>query len=94
MAALVLSLLVAVASAALTMRSDGLYCDRLASVTVLAMLAAFLMALSFRLLAKQRHFTILVALAIAALCLFADARFVIHYRGICHDLQRQFGHPG
>ena len=48
---LVIALLVAAASAWLGLRSNGVYCDQLAPLTVLATLSAFVMALCFRQLA-------------------------------------------
>lgn len=90
---LALSVLVAAASAWLAFASRGIYCDRLPSMTILATLAAFVIALCFRQMSKiaeRSHRALLgVAIFIAAVTLFADARFVLKYRGLCSQLQEQ-----
>lgn len=92
---LVICLLAAAASAWLILRSNGVYCDRLAPVTVLAMLSAFAVALCFRQLATPRTGTptrsrqLFAALLIAAITLFADVHYVSKYRGFCNQLQQQ-----
>ncbi len=63
-------------------------------LTVLATLAAFLMSICFRQMAKhkersQRWF-LAVCLLIAAITLFADFRYVRRYRGLCDSIQQQF----
>jgi hypothetical protein len=71
----------------------GIDCNRLAPLTILAMLAAFLMSICFRQMARhnersQRWF-LLVWLIIAAATLFSDFRYVRHYRDICDSVQQQ-----
>jgi len=90
---LVLSILIAAASAWLALGSEGIYCDRLPSMAICAMLAAFAIALSFRQVPKAvtniQKWLLASAIFIAAIALFADARFVFKYRGICSQLQQQ-----
>jgi hypothetical protein len=76
------------------MRPGGIDCNHLAPLTVLATLAAFLMSICFRQMAKhtersQRWF-LAVCLLIAAVTLFSDFRFVRRYRGLCDSMQQQF----
>ena len=75
---------------------SGIDCNRLAPLTILATLAAFLMSICFRQMARhkersQRWF-LLVCLLIAAATLFSDFRYVRRYREICDSVQRQFSH--
>jgi hypothetical protein len=90
---LILAVLVAGASAWLALGSAGIYCDRLPSVTVCAVLAAFVIALCFRQLARAERaaqkWLLIAALALAGATLFADARFVLKYRRLCSQLQEQ-----
>ncbi len=90
---LILAVLIAAASAWLTLGAEGIYCDRLPSITVCATLAAFAIALCFRQFPKaaekMQRGLLAVSILIAALTLFADARFVLKYRGICSQLQEQ-----
>lgn len=90
---LVVALLIAAASAWLAFGSEGVYCDRLPSMTVCATLAAFAVALCFRQMAKTGarapKWLLGGALLIAGATLFADARFVLKYRGLCSQLQDQ-----
>lgn len=90
---LIISLLIAGASAWLALGSRGVYCDRLPPMTVCATLAAFAIALCFRQMDKTRgrmlKWLLGVALLIAGVTLFADARFVLKYRGLCSQLQEQ-----
>ena len=70
----------------------GIDCNRLAPLTVLATIAAFLMSICFRQMAKhkersQRWF-LLVCLLIAAATLFSDFRYVRRYRGICDSVEQ------
>ena len=72
---------------------SGIDCNRLAPLTILATLAAFLMSICFRQLARykersQRWF-LLVCLLIAAATLFSDFRYVRRYREICDSVQQQ-----
>jgi len=71
----------------------GIDCNRLAPLTILATLAAFLMSICFRQMARhkersQRWF-LAVCLLIAAATLFSDFRYVRRYREICDSVQRQ-----
>jgi hypothetical protein len=90
---LIPAVLVAAASAWLAQGSAGIYCDRLPSLTVCATLAAFAIALAFRQTPKAAdilHKSLLAAaVVIAGITLFADARFVLKYRGLCSELQNQ-----
>ncbi|MGA7884455.1 MAG: hypothetical protein WCA44_01840 [Acidobacteriaceae bacterium] len=64
---------------------------------MLATLAAFLISIIFRQMGRypdRRSRWVLVAwLLIAAATLFADFRFVRHYRGFCDELQQQIQQP-
>jgi hypothetical protein len=78
------------------MKPGGIDCNHLAPLTVLATLAAFLMSICFRQMAKhkersQRWF-LAVCLLIAAVTLFSDFRYVRRYRQVCDELQQRF-HP-
>jgi hypothetical protein len=68
-------------------------CNRLAPLTILAMLAAFLMAICFRQMARypdrSHRWFLVVWLVIAAVTLFADFRYVRSYRELCDSLQQQ-----
>lgn len=90
---LILSVLIAAASVWLAHSSGEIYCDRLPSMTVCATLAAFAIAMSFRQVPKAtdkaQKWLLAVAIFIAAATLFADARFVLRYRGLCSQLQEQ-----
>jgi hypothetical protein len=91
--AIALALIISAASAWMGFQANGIYCDRLPSLTIMATLAAFVIALCFRLLARAatrlQKTQIGIALLIAAGTLFADAHFVLKYRGICGQLQQQ-----
>jgi hypothetical protein len=68
-------------------------CNRLPPLTILATLAAFLMSICFRQMARykersQRWFLV-VWLVVAAATLFSDFRYVRRYRGICDSLQQR-----
>ena len=85
------------ASAWFTRPGAGIECNRLAPLTVLATIAAFLMAICFRQMARhkersQRWF-LLVCLLLAAISLFTDFRYVRRYRGICDSVQQMQGQP-
>ena len=90
---LLLSVSLAGASVWLAVSGSGIYCDRLPSLTICATLAAFIIALCFRQLARvasRTHAWILsISLMIAAATLFADARYVLKYRGFCSQMQEQ-----
>lgn len=68
-------------------------CNRLAPLTILATLAAFLMAICFRQMARHHdrlhRWFLVVWLVIAAATLFADFRYVRNYRELCDSLQQQ-----
>lgn len=71
----------------------GIDCNHLAPLTVLATIAAFLMSICFRQMAKhkersQRWF-LAVCLLIAAVTLFSDFRYVRRYRSVCDSIQQQ-----
>lgn len=89
----ILSVLIAAASAWLAFGSNGIFCDRLPSMTICATLAAFVIALAFRQVPKAQEkfhkWLLAVAIFISAATLFADARFVLTYRGLCSQLQEQ-----
>ena len=91
---LILSVLIAAASAWPAFGAEGIYCDRLPSMTVCATLAGFAIALSFRQVPKAadawQKWLLAAAIFIAAATLLADARFVLKYRGLCSQLQQQF----
>jgi hypothetical protein len=72
-------------------------CNRLAPLTILATVAAFLMSMCFRQMARhkersQRWF-LFVCLLIAAATLFTDFRYVRRYRGICDSIRQQIRQP-
>jgi len=81
-------------SAWLINESSAIYCDSLPELTVLATLAAFLISICFRQInryeERRARWILLVWLLIAAGTLFADFRFVRHYRGFCQQLRQQF----
>jgi len=87
-----------VASVWFTRPGSGIDCNRLAPLTVLATIAAFLMAICFRQMGRhkeklQRWFLAL-CLLLAAITLFTDFRYVRRYRSICDEVQRmQQGPP-
>ncbi|MGB7188807.1 MAG: hypothetical protein WBD10_01595 [Acidobacteriaceae bacterium] len=81
-----------VASAWFTRPGSGIDCGRLAPLTVLATIAAFLMAICFRQMAQYRErsqrWLLAGCLLLAALSLFTDFRYVRRYRGICDSVQQ------
>jgi hypothetical protein len=91
--ALTIALLIAAASAWLSLNANAIFCERLPSMTILATLSAFVMALCFRLFPRaampMHKWMLASALIVAAGTLFADARFVIKYRGVCSQLEKQ-----
>jgi hypothetical protein len=68
-------------------------CNNLAPLTILATLAAFIIAICFRQMARHaerfHRWFLVIWLVIAAATLFADFRYVRRYRGICDSLQQQ-----
>jgi hypothetical protein len=100
-ATLGLAVLLSMGSAYLLFTSPEMRCERRAPLTVLATLAAFLIALGFRQLATAQRVAdrriLLVCMLISAIALFADVRFVLKYRLICNQIQeqiQQLNHPG
>ena len=91
--ALAISLIVAAGSAWLVFSSRGVYCDRLPSMTILATLAAFVIALCFRLIPRtstaSHRLQLGAALLLGGITLFGNARFVTKYRGRCNQIERQ-----
>ncbi|MGC2162473.1 MAG: hypothetical protein WA634_11220 [Silvibacterium sp.] len=81
-----------VASAWFVRPGAGIDCNRLAPLTVLATVAAFLMAICFRQMGqhkeKSQRWFLLVCLVIAASALFTDFRYVRRYRGICDSVEQ------
>jgi hypothetical protein len=80
------------ASAWFSRPGPGIDCNRLAPLTVLATIAAFLMSICFRQMARhkersQRVF-LLVCLLVAAATLFSDFRYVRRYRGFCDSFEQ------
>jgi hypothetical protein len=73
----------------------GIDCNRLAPLTVLATIAAFLISICFRQMAthkeRSQRWFLLVCLLVAAAALFSDFRYVRRYRGICDSLSYRLG---
>jgi hypothetical protein len=88
-----IALIAAGASAWLIGRSPAIHCDALAPLTVLATLAAFLIAICFRQMSRfsnrSARWFLLICLLIAAATLFTDFRFVRRYRDYCNQLRQQ-----
>jgi len=86
--ALGMSVLVSIASVVLLLNLQHTPCEQRAPLTVVATLAAFVIAFCFRSFSgvntSAGRYTLIVALMIASACLFADARFVVVYRDICN----------
>ena len=86
--ALGLSTLVALGSATLLMNSRHMPCEQRAPLTVMATLGAFVMAFCFRQfgegVSRSTRNLLIVALLITAVCVFADAQFVLQYRTVCN----------
>lgn len=68
-------------------------CSLLAPLTILATMAAFLIAMVFRQMGRHtersHRWFLTIWLVIAAATLFADFRYVRRYRGLCNSLQQQ-----
>ena len=81
-----------VASAWFTRPGSGIDCNRLAPLTVLATLGAFLMAICFRQMARfterSARWFLVVCLVMAAATLFTDFRYVRRYRGVCVEVRQ------
>jgi hypothetical protein len=89
----VLALATAGAAAWFMRPGRGIDCNRLAPLTILATVAAFVMSICFRQMARykersQRWF-LAVCLLIAAVTLFSSFRYVRRYREICDSIQQQ-----
>jgi hypothetical protein len=74
----------------------GIDCNKLAPLTVLATVAAFLISICFRLMArhkeKSQRWFLFVFVLIAAATLFSDFRYVRRYRDVCDSVGSQM-HP-
>ena len=72
-------------------------CNRLAPLTILATLAAFIMAIIFRQMARYpdrvHRWFLAIWLVVAAATLFADFRYVRRYRDMCDSLQQEMQPP-
>lgn len=91
---LAIAVLVAAGSAWLQRSGPGVYCDRLAPLSVLAMLAVVILALCFRQLTYATHRAVLaICLLLALLSLATDLRFVLKYHGMCGSFQQQIQRP-
>jgi hypothetical protein len=68
-------------------------CNKLPPLTILATLAAFIMAICFRQMARHsdrsHRWFLVIWLLIAAATLFADFRYVRRYRDVCDSLLQQ-----
>jgi len=86
--ALGMSVIVAIASIVLLLNLQHTPCEQRAPLTVVATLAAFVIALCFRSFSTVNtpagKYMLIVALIVASASLFADARFVVAYREICN----------
>ena len=73
--------------------SSFIDCSHLAPLTILATLAAFIIAMVFRQMARHpdraHRWFLAIWLIIAAATLFADFRYVRRYRELCNSLQQQ-----
>jgi hypothetical protein len=80
------------ASAWFVRPGSGIDCNRLAPLTVLATLGAFLMAICFRQMGqhkeKAQRWFLVACLVMAAMALFTDFRYVRRYRGLCDEMQQ------
>jgi len=68
-------------------------CNNLPPLTILATLAAFIMAICFRQMSRHtersHRWFLVVWLVMAAATLFSDFRYVRRYRNVCDSLQQQ-----
>lgn len=80
------------ASAWFVRPGSGIDCNRLAPLTVLATVAAFLMSICFRQMATHKERTqrwfLLACLLVAAATLFSDFRYVRRYREVCDQVRQ------
>lgn len=71
----------------------GEVCNQLTPLTVLATIAAFLMSICFRLMArykkKSQRWFLAFCLLVAAATLISDFRYVRHYRDLCDSMGPQ-----
>ena len=90
----VLAVAAAVASWWYMRPGPAIDCNTLPPLTILATLAAFIMAICFRQMARHpdrsHRWFLVIWLVIAAATLFADFRYVRRYRDVCDSLQQQF----
>ena len=81
-----------IASAWFTRPGAVVDCNRLAPLTVLATLGAFLMAMCFRQMARYKErssrWFLAVCLVMAVVVLFTDFRYVRRFRGVCSEAQQ------
>lgn len=88
-----LTLVTAGASFWLIGSTAAIHCDDLAPLTVLATLAAFIIAICFRQMNRYAHrparWLLLACVLLAGATLFTDFRFVRRYRGFCIQLRQQ-----
>jgi hypothetical protein len=86
-------LLTAGASVWIIARASTIQCDSLAPLTVLATLAAFLISVCFRQMARytsrRSRWFLFACVLVAGITLFTDFRFVRRYRGFCDEIRRQ-----
>ncbi|MBV8114830.1 MAG: hypothetical protein JO300_08815 [Silvibacterium sp.] len=79
------------------MRPDpAIDCNRLPPLTIFATLAAFIIAIIIRHMARHpdraHRWFLTIWLVVAAATLFADFRYVRRYRDICNSLQQEMQH--
>lgn len=88
-----MALVFAGASAWLIGKTALIDCNSLAPLTVLATLAAFLISVVFRQMGRypdrRSRWVLAACLLVAGATIFADFRYVRHYRGFCDGLQQQ-----
>ncbi|MBT9329919.1 hypothetical protein [Paracidobacterium acidisoli] len=82
-----------IASGWIMLHSKGVDCTRLAPLTILATLAAFLISICFRQMnkfkASRQRWFLFACILVAGATLFADFRFVRRYRDLCDQMQQQ-----
>jgi hypothetical protein len=91
-ATLGLAVLLAAGSAYMVLTRPELPCEKRAPLGVLAMLAAFLIALGFRQLASSpgtaQTRILILCLMLSAVALFADVNYVVRHRSFCNQVQQ------
>jgi TRAP-type uncharacterized transport system fused permease subunit len=92
LATLVLSVLLAAGSVYMLLTKPELPCEKRAPLTVLATLAAFVVALAFRQMAssegRPQTRILILCLLLSAAALFADVSFVVRHRAFCNQVQQ------